>query len=127
MTTVHSCDENTKPGEALRDAGCERAGAKNRAAITACQRRLIEHLREHGAGTIDDATGAEEHAQKYPEKAGNWRGTVTRELSQRGIIAPTGQWIRSQRPSRHATQNREWYIADAGKALAFLAANAPNP
>ncbi len=127
MTTVRDLDQSNKEAEALRDEGCERAAAKHRNDIAECQRRFVKHLLAVGPGTIDDADEPTAHGQKFAEKRGNWRGAVVRELAELGIIEPTGERRRSLRPSRHATENREWRIRDVARAMALIAATTLAP
>ena len=125
MSIVPDNDRSVQHAVALRDEGCERAAAKHRDDIAECQRRFVEHLLAVGPGTIDDADDPTAHGQKFAEKRGNWRGTVVRELVELGIIEATGERRRSRRPSRHATENREWRIADIARAMSWVVAHTP--
>lgn len=125
MTIVHDVDQNNKNAQALRDRGCELTAAKHRQEITTCQLRFVKHLLAAGTGTIDDADDTTAHDQKFIEKRGNWRGAAVRELASRGIIEPTGERRRSRRPSRHATENREWRIKNTTLARSLLATLTP--
>lgn len=120
MTIVRNLDQNNKEAVTLRDEGCERAAAKHRDDVADLQRRVICHLRERGPDTIDAADHPDAHRQKFAPMQGNWRGAAIGTLAQAGIIQRTGEWRRSRRPSRHATWNPVWQLADDAKAQAFL-------
>lgn len=73
-----------------------------------------------GTATIDDATSDEDLANPFADD-GKWRGSVTRYLSSRNIIAPNGL-ATSCRPSRHGGDVKKWRLIDRAKAEALAKA-----
>ena len=58
--------------------------------------------------TIDELrTGWDELGYRQPHAGSVW-GAMTKIAHQRGLIRPTGQWIKSKRPSAHARYCQLW-------------------
>lgn len=66
--------------------------------------------------TLDDAT--KDLNEKF-EDLGKWRGRITLELKQGGIIEPIGA-TNSNRPSRNRGLLRVWTLCDVARAKAWL-------
>lgn len=117
--TTPSLFNTTDPllaGEALRDTGMMLASRRKRHRIVTDQLALLDAIigSADGTATADDAATDDHRIAGYDD-GGKWRGTVTRELSDDGIIRCVAA-TRSKRPTRHAGWIGRWAIAD--RALA---------
>jgi len=94
----------------LRDAGI---AATLAAEHDAWLEHAINLLREFGRlkgepFTIDEfRQGWDELGYRQPHAGSVW-GAMTKIAHQRGLIRPTGQWIKSKRPSAHARYCQLW-------------------
>lgn len=102
-------------GEAKRNEGCQRADAGRKAKSLTLQLMILQLASTGNEFTADSLPDyGEEHRT-------NNTGSAFLALSQKGLIAFTGQCGRSTRPNRHAGLNRIWRATDVSSCHAEAA------
>ncbi len=102
-----------------RDEGMNQAAESKSHRIIAGKAAFLDALMrspDH-TGTIDDATDAERLASAFDDN-GKWRGTVTRSLSDAGIIEKVDA-VQSRRTSRHCGYVTRWRLVDPSAAKVY--------
>lgn len=115
-----NCETNNRgamqaTGERHKAAGILLAAGCKEDLIEAGKLAMLDALlaSADGVATIDDATA--DLSAQFTD-GGRWRGSVTRSLAMRRIIAAESV-IKSDRPSRHRGYVTRWRLRDRGEAL----------
>lgn len=106
----------TREGERRRDDGAARAARNRRSETLRWQARAIRLAMAGRDFTVDDLSTPAELRGMFASRAPH-RGAVFLALSQRGLIAATGERRRSVRPHRHAGSNAVWRAAATSAEL----------
>ena len=100
-------------GEALRDAGIDRAAKRRPHCVARGELAFLDALLKPDAIATTDVI-ADDLWQAYGD-GGKWVGSIPAKLLKYGIVTEVGV-TRSLRPSRHRGLTRVYKIADLGKA-----------
>ena len=115
ICNTNNRDKLQADGERRKAAGISLAAGCREDLIAAGKLAMLDALlaSPDGTATIDDSTA--DLSEQFKD-GGRWRGTVTRSLAMRRIIA-VDSVTRSDRPSRHRGFVTRWRLRDRGKAL----------
>lgn len=110
-------DALQREGSRRRDAGMTAAADFKAVRVRAGQVALLDALLTSGDGTatIDDATPRSDLRQAFGD-GGQWRGSVTRGLAEKGLIEKVAAGP-SLRPSRHAGTRYVWRLVSRPNAI----------
>lgn len=97
-------------GEALKQEGIRRATEHNPAEVLALQLGLLGAIHEHGTATVDTGEDRTQIRTRFGHLG--LRGAAVSGLVATKVIKSTGRRVKSQRPFRHNTENREWQATD---------------
>jgi len=109
-------------GAALRDEALSLLAATRPATIRKLQRAAVSLALEAGTVTADDVRDAVPIAPNINPKV---MGSAIRQLAVLNILRG-GDYVRSRRRVAHCRPVRQWHLADAGRAVCWLAAH-PEP
>ena len=124
MATLFDSDPDrnggAEQGEARKQFAHAILEANRESFVIDARRSLLQHLLEHGTGTINDVRRAVSIPIGINPKV---MGCVPNALAKAGIIRCVDQ-EKTDRAIAHARKVSIWAIADHSKAVAWLAAHA---
>jgi hypothetical protein len=121
--TARRQDLDAAEGERRRDAALDLLRERRAVWVRRAQRALLTAVLERGTATADDVAAA---VDLPPDLDGRLLGAAPGALAHAGLLELCG-YVRSTRPTRHASVIAVWGLADAAAALAWLRDNPDLP
>jgi hypothetical protein len=110
-------------GERRRDAAHDLLRDRRAVYVRRAQRALLSAALDAGTATADDVAAA---VELPPDVDGRLLGAAPGALARAGLLALRG-YVHSGRPTRHASIQAVWGLADRAGALAWLDAHPDLP
>ena len=119
-----STNQSNAEGEARKQAAFDLHEAHREYWLRLARRALVRHALEHGTATADDVAAS---LGELPDGLDpRWLGAVPLPLARAGIIKRK-TYVKSTRPSRHASPISFWRLKSIRKGRLWLAANPELP